>query len=84
MVPPHSGWKLNCYCKRKRDTYNLVLDELVDQHEMYRKLNKLTKLADLISPAEFQIKNNKWDDELIDYMRAVEDKCHKFKQNHAV
>ena len=81
-VLPHSGRKLNCYCERIRDTYNMVLDELADRHEMYRKLDDLTQLADLISPTEFQIKINKWDDELTDYMQDVEDKCHKFKQNH--
>ena len=35
-----------------------------------------------MSPAEFQLKLNRWDDELTDYMRRSENKCHKFKQNH--
>ena len=40
------------------------------------------ELDDLISPTDFQIKINKWDGELTDYIQSAEDKCHKFKQNH--
>jgi len=81
-VLPHQGRKLNCYCERIRDNYNKVLDQLADRHEMYRKMNDLTRLADLISAAEFQTKINRWDDELTDYMKAAEERCHKYKQNH--
>lgn len=81
-VLPHQGRKLNSHYKRIRDNYNKVLDQLADRHGMYRKLNELTNLADLVSAAEFQTKINRWDYELTDYMRSPEDKCHKFKQNH--
>ena len=81
VLPPHAR-KLNCFCKRIRDNYNSLLDQLCDRHAMYKKMNELTNLADLLSPAEFQIKMNRWDEEMTDYMRASEDKCHKFKQDH--
>lgn len=35
-----------------------------------------------MSAAEFQVKMNRWDNGLTDYMRSAESKCHKFKQNH--
>jgi len=81
-VLPRQGRKLNCHCERIRDSYNKVLDQLADRHGMYRKLNDLTKIADVISASEFQVKMNRWDDELTEYMRSAEDKCHKFKQDH--
>ena len=68
--------------KQIRDSYNKVLDQLAVRHEMYRKLNELTKIADVISASEFQVKMNCWDDKLTEYMRSAEEKCHKFKQDH--
>ena len=81
-VLPQKGRKLNCHCKRIRNSYTTVLDQLAERHQMYRKLNNLTQFAELISASEFQVKMNRWDDKLTDYMQAAENQCYKFKQNH--
>ena len=60
-------------------TYNKVLNQLTDRHNMFDKMNDLNKIATVLSPAEFQLQMNRWDNELCDYMRSAEDKCHKFK-----
>jgi len=81
-VLPPKGRKLNCHCERIRNSYNKALDQLAERHQMYRKLNVLTNLAMQISTSDFQVKMNRWDEELTDYMRAAEHQCHKFKINH--
>ena len=81
-VIPRTPQKLNCYCIRMRTSYNKTLNELADRHQMFQRIDQLIKLPSVMSPAEFQLKLNRWDDELTDYMRRSENKCHKFKQNH--
>ena len=81
-VLPHQGRKLNCHCEQIRDNYNNILDELAGRHEMYHKMNGLTKLADIMIAADFQTKINRWDSEFTDYRRVAEERCHKYKQNH--
>ena len=81
-VLPHQGRKLNCHYERIRDNYNNVLDELAGRHEMYLKMNGLTKLADIMTAADFLTKINRWNNGFTDNMRAAEEQCHKYKQNH--
>ena len=71
-----------CHCKQIRDNYNNVLNELTGRYEMHRKMNGLTKLADIMTAADFQTEINRWDEEFTDYMRAAEERCHKYKHNH--
>ena len=49
---------------------------------MFRKLNELNRLADVLPVADFQVMMNRWDNELTDYMKASENRCHKFKMGH--
>ncbi len=56
--------------------------QLADRHQMFRKIDQLTKLSRDMMTSELQFKINRWDEELTDYMQAGEDKCHKFKQTH--
>ena len=81
-VAPASGRKLHCDCKRIRTSYNDVLGQLADQHRMFKKIDDLTKLSKDMTVSEFQVKINRWDDEMTDYMRAAENKCRKFKHTH--
>ena len=76
-----SGRKLHCDCERLVDNYNDVLNTLADRHRLFEKLNALHLLADTVSKNEFMLLMNRWDDELTDYMKAAENRCHKFKQN---
>ena len=72
-VLPHQGRQLNCHCERIRDNYNNVLNELMERHGMYCKMNGLTNLVDIMIAADFQTKINRWDDKFTDYMRATEE-----------
>ena len=81
-VIPRTPQKLNCYCIRMRTSYNKTLNELADRHQVFQRIDQLIKLSSVMSPAEFQLKLNRWDDELTDYMQSSENNCHKFKQNH--
>ena len=74
--------KIRCNCIQMRTSYNKTLNELADRNQMFLRIDQLTKLSYVMSLAEFQLKLNKWDDELTDYMRSSENNCHKFKQNH--
>ena len=71
--------KLHCDSVRIREAYNRCLNQLLDRHSMFAKLNELNKIADVMSEAEFQIQMNRWDAELTDYMHSSENNCHKFK-----
>ena len=73
-VLPLSARKLHCDSERIRDNYNAVLNKLMDRHQMFKKMNELTRLADYMSVEVFQVKLNRWDDEMTDYMRAAEKK----------
>ncbi len=57
IVPAYAR-KLHCDCKRIRDNYNKLLGELADRHQLFKKINDITRLATLMSPAEFQTKIN--------------------------
>lgn len=59
-----------------------MLCQLADRHQMYSKLNAITKLSRFISASEFQVKMNRWDNELTNYMRAAETKYRKYNQNN--
>ena len=80
-VLPPSARKLHCDSERIRDNYNAVLNKLMDRHQMFKKMNELTRLADYMSVEVFQVKLNRWDDEMTDYMRAAEKQCRQYFAN---
>ena len=81
VVPP-SARNLHCDSVRIRSNYCEVLNQLCDRHQMFAKLNSISRVVDDISAAEFQLRMNRWDDELTDYMLAAEKRCRKYKQTH--
>ena len=54
---------LNCKISRVRKQYCKVLKALSEQHKMQEKLQKLEALGDEVSPAQYQLMHNKWDNE---------------------
>ena len=48
---------------------------------MYRKATELEIAVEVVSLAVFQIRFNKWDDELHQLMTSAEEKCRKFKSD---
>ena len=81
IVPP-AARKLHCDSERIRRNYCAVLNQLCDRHQMFKKLNELNRLSDVLPVAEFQTLMNRWDNELTEYMKASENRCHKFKMGH--
>ena len=74
--------KLNCDSEQIRDNYNTVLNKITDRHKIFAKLNGIMQIGESITPAAFQLLLNRWNDELTEHMKASENRCHKFKQNH--
>ena len=74
--------KLHCDSVRIRENYANTLNQLLDRHRMFKKLNNLHKLQDDLSLSEFMLLFNKWDRELTELMLAAENKCHQYKQCH--
>lgn len=76
-----SARTLNCKVSRCRAQYNSVLKSLCDRHKMHEKLLALKCLDDSVTPAQYQLMHNKWDNELGDFMASAEDQCTKFKSS---
>eukprot|EP00956_Cyclotella_meneghiniana_P029543 scaffold71866_cov64-Cyclotella_meneghiniana.AAC.1 len=76
-----SARSLNCKVSRCRAQYNSVLKSLCDRHKMHEKLLALKCLDDSVTPAQYQLMHNKWDNELGDFMASAEDQCTKFKSS---
>ena len=70
--------KLHCDYERIWNNYNSVLSELANRHQLFKKLNGLDDIAKVLTEAEFQLHTNWWDNKLMEYMKASENKCHKF------
>ena len=49
---------------------------------MHEKLMRIKALDEDVSPAQYQLMHNKWDNELGDFMASAEDQCTKFKSCH--
>jgi len=72
---------LNCKISRCRKQYNSVLKSLCDRHKMHEKLLHLKHLDESVTPAQYQLMHNKWDNELGDFMASAEEQCTKFKSS---
>jgi hypothetical protein len=70
---------LNCKISRCRAQYNSVLKSLCDRHKMHEKLLRLKCLDDNVTPAQYQLMHNRWDNELGEFMSSAEEQCTKFK-----
>jgi len=72
--------KLHCIDRLVRN-YNEKLDKLLDEHRMYKKMADFYSCIDLLTPEEFLLLMDQWDDQLTDYMLCAENNCNKFKSN---
>lgn len=70
---------LNCKVSQIHNQYCKVLKALSDRHKMHKKLVDLECLSDDVTPAQYQLMHNKWDNEWGDFMASAEDQCSKFK-----
>ena len=52
IVSP-SRRKLHCDCERIRNNYNLVLNDLANRHQLFKKLNELDAITKVVTAVEF-------------------------------
>jgi hypothetical protein len=57
--------------------YNKVLEQLVDRHRMFEKLTDIMGIPD-IALDKYEVRMNKWDDELKDFMLPAKKKCRTY------
>jgi hypothetical protein len=81
-VIPAAGGLLNCKSDKIKNGYNKVLTQLSNRHSIFKKLLTVNKESDGISPATVQLRMNKIDSELEQFMKSAEHKCHKYKRTH--
>ena len=74
------GRKLRCDVYAYKKNHNKTLEQLVARHSMYTKLAGIMSLPDTAAE-EYDVKMNKWDDELREFMISAENKCRTFKND---
>ncbi len=79
---PATGRLLNCASDRIKNNYIRVLNQLTDQHLLFRKLLYINRDSDSITYAQVQLHLNKFDLELEQFMKASEKDCHKYKRTN--
>jgi len=80
VVPP-AGRKLT-ENERHRQNYRDCLNQLLDRHQMFRKLFGIRRDSDTLSDSQWLLRMNKWDKELEDFMKSAEANCRTYKQCH--
>ena len=72
MVTKVAGHMLQCSVKKVRDNYCRLLIQLTGRHLMYKKINDLRRDRGTMPEADFLIRLNKWDKEVVELMAATE------------
>ncbi len=80
-VIPASRRLLNCDSDRIRQSYIAVLNQLVNQHKIFRKLLYIDNNSDNLPIAQIQLSLNKVDLEIEEFMKTSERSSHRFKRN---
>ena len=76
------GCTLHCDCNNLIRSYNKLLNQLCDRHQMIRNLLEIRKSLPLLTTSEFLMLLSKWNEEVKDYMKLTENQCQTFKDNH--
>ncbi len=76
-VIPVTGCLLNCSLDRIKNNYIQTLTQLVNRHPIFKKVLIINQDSDRISPAQVQLRMNKLDLELEQFMKVSEQGCHK-------
>ncbi len=77
-VMPAASRLLNCNPNQIRNKYNQVLNQLSNRHLLFYKLLWLNDEVDSLTETQFLLRINKIDQELEEFMKAVEKDCHKY------
>ncbi len=76
-VIPISRRLLNCASDKIKNTYILVLNQLASRHLIYKKLLYIQQDSTRMTHAQLQLRMNKVDLELEEFMKSLEKDCHK-------
>lgn len=81
-VIPISRRLLNCASDKKKNTYMSVLNQLTSRHLIYKKLiYYIQQDSTRMTHAQLQLRMNKVDLELEEFMKSSEKDCHKLKRD---
>jgi hypothetical protein len=81
-VIPASCRLLNCKSNKIKNSYIAVLNQLSNRHLIFQKLLVTDRASKNISLAALQLRMNKIDREMEQFMKLAERDSHKFKQNN--
>jgi hypothetical protein len=81
-VIPASSRLLNCKSSKIKNSYIAVLNQLSNRHLIFQKLLLTDRVSKHISLAALQLRMNKIDREMEQFMKLAERDSHKFKQNN--
>jgi hypothetical protein len=76
-VIPATGRLLNCSSNQIKNNYIQMLNQLANRHLIFKKLLIINQDSNHISPSQVQLRMNKVDLELEQFMKASEQGCHK-------
>ncbi len=79
---PASGYLLNCESDKIRNNYIKALTQLSNRHLIFKNLLIVDRESNSISPSMVQLRMNKIDSELEQFMKSSEHNCHKYKKAH--
>ena len=72
---------LNCASDKIKRNYVSVLNQLVNRHLIFKKLLRIDKESDYIPRAQVQLRLNKIDSELEQFMKSSKRASHKIKRD---
>jgi hypothetical protein len=72
---------LNCASDKTKNNYIAVLNQLSNRHLMFKKMLRIDRASNHLSPAIVQLCMNKVDMELEQFMKLAEMDSHKYKRN---
>jgi hypothetical protein len=81
-VIPAAGCLPKCESDKIKSNYIKVLTQLSNRHLIFKKLLVVDWESSWISPSMVQLKMNRIDLELEQYMKSSEQNCHKYKRMH--
>ena len=80
-VLPAKSRLLNCASDKMKGGYNAVLNQLANRHLIFKKLLDTDRAGKSISLASCQLRLNKIDLEMEQFMKSSERDCHKYKRD---
>ena len=81
-VIPASSRLLNCKSNKIKKSYIAVLNQLLNRHLIFQKILLTNRASKHISHAALQLRMNKINKEMEQFMKSAERDSHKIKQNN--